>query len=210
MPSTHSIVMVALPPITMKINNVSEMPLKKQRQRNWEELNAAHWQVLHPATLLQNPSAESRYCNVLCANGNVRSCKPTLAAFLADCPEYRNLLHLERHVCFWCECPKNTVGDYVPPDNNTPSRITTYIECLARSIPRQQMPNSSCAMCPLVSTCFNRFTVLWVLSLSLTSSIKDRLECWTTSRSWFSTAWRCMNGSTITLQSHYPSLLTTT
>jgi len=49
-------------------------------------------------------------------------CKPVLAASLADCPEYSDLHHLKRHVWFWCECAKNTLGDYVPPDKQHPWR----------------------------------------------------------------------------------------
>jgi hypothetical protein len=57
---------------------------------------------------------------VLFADGNFRHCKPVLAAWFADCPEYSDLHHRERHVCFWCECPKDELGDYVPPDNQYP------------------------------------------------------------------------------------------
>jgi hypothetical protein len=39
-----------------------------------------------------------------------------LAAWFADCPGYSHLNHLERHVCFLWECPKNALGDYVPSD----------------------------------------------------------------------------------------------
>jgi len=45
-----------------------------------------------------------------------------LAAWLTDCPEYSDLNHLEWHVCFWCECPKNELGDYVPSDKQHPQR----------------------------------------------------------------------------------------
>jgi len=29
--------------------------------------------------------------------------------------------HLEQHVCFWCECPKNKLGGFVPPHKQHPS-----------------------------------------------------------------------------------------
>jgi len=73
-------------------------------------------------TFKHNPSAESGYYNVFCADGNFRCCKPVLAAWLADCSEYCDLHHPERHVCFWCECPKNELWDYVPPDKQHPRR----------------------------------------------------------------------------------------
>jgi hypothetical protein len=115
-PSTHSVVMVTLLPIPIKNRNIPQTRLDEQRQTNREVLNKVLRRVLHPLTFKQNPSAESRYYKVLCADGNFRRCKPVLAAWLADCPEYRDPHHLERHVCFWCECPKNELGDYVPPD----------------------------------------------------------------------------------------------
>ena len=38
----------------------------------------------------------------------------------ADGAEYSDLHHHEQHVCFWCECPKNKLGEYVPPDKQHP------------------------------------------------------------------------------------------
>jgi hypothetical protein len=118
MPSTHSVVMVALLPIPIKNRNIPQKRLDEQRHTNREVLNEVLRRVLQPLTFKQNPSAESGYYNVLCADGNFRRCKPVLAAWLADCPEYSDVHHLERHVCFWCECPKNELGDYVPPDKH--------------------------------------------------------------------------------------------
>jgi hypothetical protein len=119
-PSTHSIVMVALPLIPIKNGNIPLKRLDEQRQTNREVLNEVLRRVLHPLTFKQNPSPESGYYNVLCADGNFRRCKPILVAWLADCPEYSDLDNLERHVCFWCECPKNELGDYVPPNKQHP------------------------------------------------------------------------------------------
>jgi hypothetical protein len=120
MPSTHSVVMVALLPSPMKNHNILQTRPHEQRQTNREVLNEVLRRVLHPLTFEQNPSAESGYYNILCADGNFRRCKLVLAAWLADCPEYSDLHHLERHVCFWCQCPKNELGDYVPPDKQHP------------------------------------------------------------------------------------------
>ena len=83
-------------------------------------LNEVLRRVLQPLTLKQNPNAKSGYYNFLYADGNSRHCKPIIAAWLADCPEYSYLHHLERHVCFWCERPKNELGDNVPPDKQDP------------------------------------------------------------------------------------------
>jgi len=120
MPSTHSIIMVALLPIPIKNRNIPEMRLHEQRQTNREVLIKVLQWVLQGFTFRQNPSAESGYYNVLCADGNIRCCKPVLAAWLADCPEYCDLHHLKRHVCSWCKCPKNELEDYVPPDKLHP------------------------------------------------------------------------------------------
>jgi hypothetical protein len=122
MPSTHRVVMVALLPIPIKNRNILQKILDEQRQTNQEVLNEILQRVLHPLTCTQNPSAESRYYNVFCADGNFRRCKLVLAAWLADCHEYSDQHHLERHVCFLCECPKNELEDYVPPDKQHPWR----------------------------------------------------------------------------------------
>jgi len=122
MPSTHSVVMVALLPIPIKNRNIPQTPLDDQRQTNPEVLNEVFWRVLQPLTFKQHPSAGSGYYNVLCADGNFRHCKPVIAATLAECPEYRNPHHLERHVYFRCECPRNELGDHVTPDAQHPRR----------------------------------------------------------------------------------------
>jgi len=114
--------MVALLPIPIKNRNIPQKRLDDQRQTNREVLNKVLRRLLQPLTFKQNPSAGSGYYNVLSADGNFRRCKPVLAAWLADCPEDSNLHHLERHVCFWCECPKNELGDYVHPDKELPRR----------------------------------------------------------------------------------------
>jgi len=120
MPSTHSVIMVALLPIPIKNHNFTPKRLNEQWHTNREVLNEVLRRVLQPLTLKQNPSAGSGYYNVFCADGNFRRCKPVLAAWLADCLEYSNLHHFKRHVCFWCDCPKNELGDHVPPDKQHP------------------------------------------------------------------------------------------
>jgi len=122
MPSMHSVVMVALLPIPIKNRSIPQKWLDEQWQTNREVLNKALRRILQPLTFQQNPSAESGYYNVLCVDGSFRHCKPVLAASLAECPEYSDLHHLERHVCFRCECSKNALGDYVPPDKQQPRR----------------------------------------------------------------------------------------
>jgi hypothetical protein len=119
-PSTHSVAMVALLPIPIKYRNIPQTRLDEQQQTNREVLKEVLRRPLQPLTFKQNPSPGSGYFNVLCADGNFRRCKPVFAAWLADCLEYSDLHHLEQHVCFWCKCPKNELGDYVHPDKEHP------------------------------------------------------------------------------------------
>jgi hypothetical protein len=122
MPSAHTIVMVALVPIPIQNLNNLQKRLDEQRQTNREVLNEVLHRILQPITFKQNRNAECGYYNVLCADGNFRHCKPVLAAWLADCGEYSNVHHLERHVSFWCECPKNELADCVLSDKQHPRR----------------------------------------------------------------------------------------
>jgi len=85
MPSTYSIEMVTLLPIPIKHRNVPQKRLDEQWRTKRELLTEVLWQVLQSLTLKQNASAERRYYNILCADGNVRCCKPVLAESLADC-----------------------------------------------------------------------------------------------------------------------------
>jgi len=122
MPSTHTVAMVNLLPIPIKHCNIPPKGLNQQWQPNRDVLNEVLRRVLQPLTFKDNLNAESGYYKVLCADGNFRHCKPVLAAWLADCPERSDLHHLERHVCFWCKCPKNELWDSVPPDEQHPRR----------------------------------------------------------------------------------------
>jgi hypothetical protein len=158
-PSAHTIVMVALLPIPIKNCNIPQKRLDQQRQTNREVLNKVLRRVLQPLTFKQNPNTESGYYNVLCADGNIRHCKPVLAARFADCPEYSDLHHLERHVCVGVSVQRTNLEIMSLLTSNTPGRITTYIECSAMPTPRQPMLNSRRAMSTEDSTCFDIFPV---------------------------------------------------
>jgi hypothetical protein len=133
-PSTHTIIIVALLPIPMKNRNISQKQLDDQWRTNQEVLNKLFWRVPHPLTFEQNPNAESWHYNVLCADSNIRSCTPGLAAWLADYPECSDLHHPERYVCFWCECPKNELGDYVTSDKPHPQQDHNVYRTLSDAI----------------------------------------------------------------------------
>jgi len=98
MPSTHSVVIVALLQIQIDNCNIPPKWLDEQRQSNREVLNEELRQELQSLSFKQNPGSESRYYNVLSADGNFRRRKPVVEAWLADCPDYSDLHHLKRHV----------------------------------------------------------------------------------------------------------------
>jgi len=122
MPSTHSVVIVALLPIPNKNSNIPQKRLDVKREANQEMLNDVLRQVLQPFSFKQHPSTESGYDNILYADGNFSLCKPGVATWIADCPDYSDLHHLEEQACIWGECPKNEHGDYVHPDKQHPRR----------------------------------------------------------------------------------------
>jgi hypothetical protein len=100
MPSIHSVIMVALLGIPIKNRNIPQKRLDEQRHTNREVRNAVLAWVLQLLTCKQNPSTKRGYYNVLCADGNFGRCKPILPVWFADCPEYSDLHHVERHGCF--------------------------------------------------------------------------------------------------------------
>jgi len=122
MPLPPGVVMVALLPIPIRYDNI---PQRRQGEQ-WHKIRAVQnevvQQVPQPLTCKQNASTESRYLKVRWAHSNFRHCQPVLAARLADCLTYSVLHHLKRHVGFWCECPKNQLGDNVPPDKPHPQQ----------------------------------------------------------------------------------------
>jgi len=98
-PSMHSFGIVAVQLIPIKKHNIPQKWLDEQRQWNLVVLNEAIQWVHQPLRFENNPSTQSGYYDVPCADGNIRCCKPVVAAWLEDCPEYSNLHRLERHVC---------------------------------------------------------------------------------------------------------------
>jgi len=168
------------------------------------------WRVLQLLTCKSNPGTGSRYCDSLCADGTSRRCKPVLAAWLPDWPEYSDIHHLKRHVCFGASVQRTNLQVMSILTSNTPGRITTYIERVAMPTPRQPIRSTRRAMCMEDSMCLDQFPVSWLTSWSLTSSIEWRSACLTACRGGFSTAWRHTNGSTTSMPTGYPCLLTTT
>ena len=79
-------------------------------------LNEVLWRIPQVLTFQQNPSAESRYYNILGTDGNFRRCKPVLAEWLADSTQYSDPHRLEWYFCFQCDSPNKELGDYIPLD----------------------------------------------------------------------------------------------
>jgi len=61
MPSTHSVVMVALLPIPTNNCYLPQKMLDKQRHTNRQVLKEVLWCVFKPLTFTQTPGTESRY-----------------------------------------------------------------------------------------------------------------------------------------------------
>jgi hypothetical protein len=80
MPSMHRLVMVALLPIAIKNHNIPQMWLDESPETNLEVLNNVLRRLLQPLTFKHKPGAESRYYNILYADGNFRHWKLVLAA----------------------------------------------------------------------------------------------------------------------------------
>ncbi len=57
------------------------------------------------------PDSPSRTFYARCADGHNRRCYATVAAWMADYPEHRDLHNVVNGTCFWCECPQNELGN---------------------------------------------------------------------------------------------------
>jgi len=101
MSSMHSVIIVTLLVIVIKIQNIPQERLAAQWQPIREVLNEVFWRVLQALTIKQNPDTKSGYYNVLSPDGILWRCKPVLVAWLANCPEYCDLHHHNLHMCIW-------------------------------------------------------------------------------------------------------------
>jgi hypothetical protein len=72
MPSTHSVIIVALLLIPIRNGNIPLKWMDEQLQTQPEMLNETLQRVLQRLTLKQVTSAMSGYYTILCANGNFR------------------------------------------------------------------------------------------------------------------------------------------
>ena len=98
-------------PVYMTIGNLSS--------------KVCQWPSTHSVIMVAPLPIPIKNCNIPegLSDDNFRRSKPVLAASLADYPGYSDLQDLKRHVCVWCDCLKNKLGDYVPPDKLHPRRV---------------------------------------------------------------------------------------
>jgi hypothetical protein len=160
----HSVLLVALLPIAIKMRDV---PLKRrnaQREHNRMISQNVLQHVLQP---LLNSETSIFYAR--CADGNFRHCYSTLAAWMADYPEHRDLHNIKNGVCYWCECPKQEMGNLprqherhnlrdhnmyrMLSDSNTPLSIAElkrhdvnpgfnilwYLDCVTSDLPKPDL-----------------------------------------------------------------------
>ena len=101
----------------------AEVPAKKrntQREHNRMVMQQVLKHIM--PDLLQN---DGRHFYTYCADGKLRRCYPTLAAWMADYPEHCNLHNIKSGVCYWCECPQEKIGDHLRPADWYPIRNHT-------------------------------------------------------------------------------------
>lgn len=162
----HAVLLVALLPIPIKMR---EIPLKKRNaQREHNRIVSQHvLQHVMQGLLHSENGNHSFYAH--CADGSYRYCYPTLAGWMADYPEHRDLHNIRNGVCYWCECPQGEMGelrqwkDQHPlrdhtlyrqlSDKNTPESIANlkqhninpglnilwYLDCVTSDLPKPDL-----------------------------------------------------------------------
>ena len=153
----HGVLLVALLPIPVKMREVPAKKRNTQREHNRMVMQQVLKHIMQD--LLED---EGRHFYAYCADGKVRRCYPTLAAWMADYPEHCNLHNIKSGVCYWCECPQEKMGDHLRPADRYPIRNHT----LYRQLWEQDTPQS---IADLKSRNVNPgFNILWGLE-SVTS-----------------------------------------
>ena len=157
--SMHSVVLVALLPIPIRNSDIPLKLLDEHRQTDREELNELRRQLLHDHTFEQNPSAESGYYNILCADAT------SGAAILYKQHGMQIALGIATYFISSGMCvvgagvPRTDLENTSLQTSHTAGGITTYIECSAIPTPRQPMPLSGRAIFTKDSMCFDIFPV---------------------------------------------------
>ena len=101
----HSVLLVALLPIPIKMRDIPLSRYNEQKEHNRMILQHVLRHILGPLM-----RADRRVFFAWCADGHFRRCVASPAAWIADYPEHRDLHNIKNGVCYWCECPKAEMG----------------------------------------------------------------------------------------------------
>jgi len=104
----HGVLLVALLPVPVKMRDIPAKKRNAQREHNRMVMQHVLQHILQD---LRNDQGQVQHFDAHCADGKVRHCYPTLAAWMADYPEHCNLHNIKSGVCYWCECPQESMGD---------------------------------------------------------------------------------------------------
>ena len=119
-PAMHSVLLVALLPIPIKMRDISASLYNAQKEHNRMVLQYVLRHFLSPLM-----DADKRVFYAKCADGHFRHCVASPAAWIADYPEHRDLHNLKNGLCYWCECPQPEMGD-LPTQQHPPRDHVKY------------------------------------------------------------------------------------
>lgn len=121
--SQQAVVLLALLPPPVKMGTLTAAERRDRQTRNREVLQGVLAHILRCFF-----TAEGCNYNALCADGYYRHCYSPLSAWIADYPEYTNLMQLRYGDCVWCETSDKESGDL--PQRMAPFRDHALYERL--------------------------------------------------------------------------------
>ena len=121
--TSHSIVLVALMPVPSKLST-RNATREAQKERN----RLVHQTVLREL-LAPVIDSQKRKFNALCADSFYRRCVLSVGGWIADYPEHCCMQGIKNNMCFWCECPRDELGDL----KRSPRRDHVLYESLSES-----------------------------------------------------------------------------
>jgi len=101
----HSVLLVALLLIAIKMRDIPLSRYKEQKEHNLMVLQHVLHHILGPLM-----RAEHRVFFAWCADGHFRHCVASPVAWIADYPEHRDLHNIKNGICYWCECLQAEMG----------------------------------------------------------------------------------------------------
>ena len=118
----HGVLLVALLPIPVKM---PDLPAKKRNAQREHNRMVMQHVLQHVLEDVRTDQGLVQHFHAQCADGKVRRCYPSLAAWMADYPEHCNLHNIKSGVCYWCECPQEKMGDMLRLADRFPPRDHT-------------------------------------------------------------------------------------